>query len=162
MARYAQDREDLLRDAKAFDRRVELLVRLNGQDVVVFAGFRKAGAVSFYFEADPVYHFNSRGELRRAFVDDRPIKAERACLISWQPRRESNQVQMLRNKMSEQEQRQFCDTLLSRLRLLHTALRNGDYEEKGQVPHESDVVGELQVWLSQLQEAVIARSPGVN
>ena len=85
MAREEADREDLLGDATAFVERIEW--RLPSGDPtaqsdppgqIVFAGFRADDAVSFYFDADPVYHFNAAGQLRRAFCQGLLLKAERA------------------------------------------------------------------------------------
>jgi hypothetical protein len=40
------------------------------------AGFRTSGS-DFFFGAEPVYQFNTAGELRRAYCDDLLIKASR-------------------------------------------------------------------------------------
>ena len=66
MARQEVDREDLIAEAVALRRRIELA--LPGCDNPVVAGYRSTGALSLYFGADPVYQFDERGRLRRAFV----------------------------------------------------------------------------------------------
>ena len=69
MARDESDREDLLREATALVERIELAPADAADDEHIVAGFRRDGALSIYFGADPVYHFNSAGELRRAYCD---------------------------------------------------------------------------------------------
>src|SRR5437588_282047 len=80
MARETTDREDLLREATALVERAELAVADWPEPVVI--GFRRDGAASIYFGGDPVYQFNARGELRRAFVADRLFKAEHGILAA--------------------------------------------------------------------------------
>jgi hypothetical protein len=63
MAREEVDREDLLRDARTFVERIS--IKLPGRDAPILAGFHRSGGVSLYFGTDPVFHFNSRAELRR-------------------------------------------------------------------------------------------------
>ena len=64
MAREEADREDLMREATALVQRAEF----SAGGKPVFVGFRTNGAASVFFDSDPVYQFNSNGELRRAFV----------------------------------------------------------------------------------------------
>src|SRR5262245_37512289 len=85
MARHEQDREDLIREATALIDRCEL-VDLSGGDPWV-VGVRAGGAVSIYLGSDPVYHFNSAGQLRRAFVDGELWTAERGRLVRLARRR---------------------------------------------------------------------------
>src|SRR5262245_42412456 len=93
MAREIHEREDLLRDARALVPRAMLRVELDGRMVDVFAGFR-GESLSLFFGGDPVYHFNARGELRRAFVAGQLIKAERRRLIFIE-RRQGNDETLL-------------------------------------------------------------------
>ena len=65
MTRSELPREDLLRDAVAYSERV--LLRLSSPQTMLFAGFRKSGAASLYFDEDPVLQFNGTGELRRVY-----------------------------------------------------------------------------------------------
>ena len=81
MAREVHEREDLLRDAKALMPRVQLEFMTEQGKETIFAGFRGAVALSLYFDSDPVYHFNSSNQLRRAYVEDRIIKADRKSVV---------------------------------------------------------------------------------
>ena len=76
MARNQSDREDLLREATALVERAEL--RISGWSEPVVVGFRRGGGASLFFGGKEVYQFNAGGELRRAFVAGRLIKASAA------------------------------------------------------------------------------------
>ena len=170
MARNSQDRENLLRDATAFTTRVQLILSHEHQPAdehrpaIVFAGFHTAGAVSFYFDQDPVYHFNWKGQLRRAFVDDVLIKAESGRLIGWTRQHSETEVAMLRNEMPPGEQQAFCNVALERLRQLQQTLATGKYEIEGQVQPDDGgepVLDRLANFLASLDSIQIAESPRV-
>ncbi|MCG8448431.1 MAG: hypothetical protein MI725_02475 [Pirellulales bacterium] len=160
MARYAQEREDLLRDATAFDHRVKLRVTLEGQSTEVFAGFRKNGCVSLYFGADPVYQFNSRRQLRRAYVDGQLVKAVKGNLVGWRPQRTQAKVEMLSRELDAEELRHFCKTMKENMQRLRDSLANHRQEVLGHIPAEVDVLDELKTWLFEWQTLEIADSPG--
>jgi len=46
--------------------------------VTIVAGFRRDGSGSVYFDAEPVYQFNSAGHLRRGFAAGKMFKASKA------------------------------------------------------------------------------------
>ncbi len=161
MARHSQDREDLLRDATAFVPRVMLRVPILGKSCEVFAGFR-ADAVSVYFSVNPVYHFNSRSELRRAFVDDRIIKAERGLLVAWEPQRSADAVTMQSRVLSPPERQEFGANLLEHLAELRVVLEQKNFDLMGQVPADCDAVSRLQSWLDQVTEFTVADTAGVK
>ena len=67
MARDEADREDLVKEAVAYVVRGEFT--LPNWEQPVFIGFRANGNFSFYFGSEPVYQFDARGRLRRAFLN---------------------------------------------------------------------------------------------
>ena len=161
MARHAQDREDLLREATALVPRVMLRVSMRGAPCEVFAGFR-AGAVSLYFDADPVYHFNSEGELRRAFVGDHVIKAAAGRLHVWQVERTTDEVAMQSRVLAPAAEQELGAAVLSRLAELREALIRQEFELVGQIPADSQVVNQLQTWLAEWREFKIAAVANVK
>ncbi|NOY41645.1 MAG: hypothetical protein GXP26_07415 [Planctomycetes bacterium] len=161
MARYAQDREDLLRDAKALRHRVELRITDDDRSTIVFAGFRMHGALSLYFDQDPAYHFNSSKQLRRAYWEGQIVKAELGQLVALRTSRTEAAVVMLRHEMTADEQQQFCDQLTDRLQILADRLQKNHFEITGVVPEGSDVVDRLKTWLDQFQSVLIAETPRV-
>jgi hypothetical protein len=161
MAREEQDREDLLAEAVALVERVELALPDLPEHVV--AGFRRDGCASLYFGPDPAYHFNTRRQLRRAYVDGLLYKAERGLLVSMLRQRSDSQVALIRHDLDESEARGFLAALISRAAQLHRALERGDYKIVGQTPADADVVGRVQLWLTELGVNVqIAASPRVG
>jgi len=162
MPRETEDREDLLRDATAYVTRVQLKFASDATLVEVFAGFRVQGAASFYFDQDPVYHFNSAGQLRRAFVDDVLIKAESGQLVEWRRQRTDTTVTMLRQEMSAEQQHKFCETAVRQLGGLRQSIAQGSIVLEGQIPAGEDVVVRLAAYLERCETIEIADSPHVG
>lgn len=160
MARHAEDREDLLRDAKAMVPRVLLQVVLGAEPCELFVGFRGA-ALSFYFDSDPVYQFNSAGELRRAFVDGCIIKAEARQLQVWQAVRTANGVTMQSRVLTSQEEQAFGTALKERVMELCEALARSGFALVGEVPVDGNTVERLQTWLASWQGLRISASANV-
>lgn len=161
MAQQEQDREDLLAEATALVERVELRVADFPATLVV--GFRREGATSFYFGADPAFHFNSAGLLRRAFVSGLLYKAERGRIVSLDRRRTAGEVQLVRHELAADENRSFLAALLANLQALREALEQGRFERLRQEPEQADVVGRVRDWLgAHGQHIGIAFSPRVG
>src|SRR5881396_2480403 len=105
MARIEQDREVLLAEATALVQRAEL--EIPGPTEHVIIGFHSNGCGSVYFGPDEVYHFNTAGELRRAYRDGALYKAERGRLIRLTRQRASAEVQLMRHDLDETETADF-------------------------------------------------------
>lgn len=163
MARDAQDREDLLRDATAFHHRVELRFEGAYQAIPVVAGFRGEGALSVYFDQDPVYHFNTSGELRRAFVDGMLLKAESGGLVQLQRSTSTQETAMVRHELSQAEQQSFCQAMQRRLEQLHASLTEQGYELVGAVPSDEagQIIADLLDWLGSKYPHNVAQLPNV-
>lgn len=161
MARQEADREDLLREATALVERAELCVAGMAEPVVV--GFRRDGAGSVYFGGDPVFQFNSLGELRRAFCGGRLLKAERGGMVALNRQRTATEVQLVRHELSAAETAAVLQTLAENVVHLRDALARGDYSVTGQVPPHADIVGRICDWLESLGETIrVARVPNVK
>ena len=161
MARDVHEREDLLRDAVALVPRVLLRVELDGQSSEVFAGFRGA-SLSLYFGDDPVFHFNDHGELRRAFVSDRLIKAERGTLVTLERKRSEGVTVLEGARLSPKDESALLEELRRRLRGLSDALATTSVVIVGQVPNDGDGVARLGAWLMANPNPTIAASPRVG
>jgi hypothetical protein len=167
MALQENDREDLLAEATALVERVELTVV--GFERPLVAGFRKDGSASIYFGAEPAYHFNSLGELRRGYVagllykTERMNETKRGRLVSLKRHRVAGEVQLLRHDLSADETNRFLDSLTTRLTIVRKALEQRRYRIVGQVPADANVVERLRDWLVRLPiPIVIASSPRVH
>lgn len=145
MAREEQDREDLLRDARALAIRVELWLDTETEPVVV--GFR-GDAASLFFGADPVYHFNAQHALRRAFVGGELLKAEGGRLIRLRRSRTPSQVFLLAREWSSAETQEFLDVMDNRVRQLRLAIENHKYGVGRAVPSPEVAMNKLLQWLA--------------
>ncbi|BBO31830.1 hypothetical protein [Lacipirellula parvula] len=162
MARDARDREDLLRDARGLSPRVELVVGQGSEAFTFFAGFR-GESLSLYFGHDRVYHFNDRGELRRAYLDDVLLKAEQGRLVAMSRERSASEVSLVSRELSVVEARMLLHELKDWLRALSEALAAGAYELVGEEPLGSGVIERLVGWLrAGGDEIQIATSPRVS
>lgn len=148
MAQHEQDREDLLREATALVQRVELRVEGFAEPVIV--GFRRGGEASAYFGADPVYQFNSRNELRRAFVGGRKIKAEAGGLVELERRRVAGRVEMLRHELDDARTHTLLAESREQLQRLAAQLDARFYQLVGEKPAAGDVVMLVRQWLAVL------------
>jgi hypothetical protein len=157
MAREEQDREDLLREAVALVERFEIELA-GGRRVVV--GFRADGCASVYLDGDPAWHFNTRGELRRAFVDGFLYKAERGQLVRLERRRSADAVELVRHACTADETAALVARLAEELTALARVLAAGKYRLMGQVPDDGAVVERTRDWMATLPRPIeVAAGP---
>ncbi len=161
MAREESDREDLLREATALVERIEIELS-DGVGSRIVIGFRSANGLSVFFGADPVYQFNTAGELRRAFVNGRILKADRGRLISLERVRLPQKVQLIRHELTNDEQSVLLENMNARFQELATNLTANCYTVIGQVPTDADVLGRVREWLTGNTEPNIAETPHVE
>jgi hypothetical protein len=162
MARQSHHREDLLRDATALDPRIMLEVCIMGEACEVFAGFRKPESLAIYFDDDPVYQFNSQGELRRAFVAGSIIKADKGQLVSWERSETVDQTAMMSQRLNPEATQDLTNAMLTRFADLKAAIALGNPKIVGQVPPDGDAFEKLQKWLTRIDSVVIAQAAGAS
>jgi hypothetical protein len=161
MARQEEEREDLLSEATALIHRASF--QIAGETSEIFVGFRRDGCGSVYFGTDPAYHFNSRVELRRAYADDRLIKAEDGRLVALRRHRTASAVQLVRQEFDELETQEFCQEAHRRLSWLRDIIAAGRYKLRGQIPPEADIPQRALKWLGSLGgELTVAQSPNAG
>jgi len=149
MPRHESDREDLLREATALVERVEL--RLEREAETVVAGFRRDGAASFFFGADPVYQFNAAGELRRAYVGGLLYKTVGGQLVEMRRERTADAVVLESRQLGETATATFLSQAEAALDCLKSALAAGRFEVVGQVSHDissPNVAAKVSAWLA--------------
>lgn len=164
MALESHNRENLLRDATAYVSRMQLSFLSSRDFDEVFVGFHSTGAVSFYFDQDPVYHFNKSGMLRRAYVDDQLFKAERGQLIALDRQRDDREAALVRHPLSSDKQTTFCQTVTTQLAEFQASLSNGEHQIDGMITDspEQDIIARVMSYLQQLGDIVVAPSPRVT
>jgi len=161
MARHESDREDIMREAIALVERAEF--HLAGESEPVIFGLRREGASSLFFGQDPVFHFNSRNELRRAYVGGDLIKAEQGRAIRLRRVRTQSEVQLQRSALTPVEGNALIDLLQSRLVALRTGIDMGGLQVVAVHPPEADMIDRLQTWLATLPERIVlADRPNVQ
>ena len=141
MSEDESEREDLMREAVAMVRRVELDVP-EGQDSVI-CGFRTSGALSIYFGPDPVYQFDTDARLRRAFVDGLLYRTQGITLAQLKRQRLEGITELLRRDLSADALAEFLKTMQLRLQRLLSALETNAAAVLKQVPEDEPVVPEL-------------------
>ena len=164
MARDESSREDLLGEATALVERIELRLtdptstaHVPRDNIVV--GFRSNGSASFFFGDDPVYQFNSAGQLRRAYCNGLLFKATHGRLVSLQRVRQQNEVQLLSRQLTDAEQVEFTNRMRASLGALSEALNNDHLEAVGQIPAGKPVLERVRNWLAKHDGTSIATTP---
>jgi hypothetical protein len=166
MAREESEREDLLREATALVERIELAPsgtasQPNGASVdqPIVVGFRRDGALSIFFGSDPVYQFNAAGELRRAYLDGRLLKAVGGELASLDRVRTQRETQLIRHDLTQAERAVFEATMRADLERFAGAIRANAFDIVGQVPTEVDVLSRVKDWFGSHSQWPIAAKP---
>ena len=153
MSRQESDREDLLREATALVERVEL--RLPQQPESIVAGFRRDGSASFFFGQSPVYQFNSRRELRRAYVGGLLYKVDSSKLVEMRRERTAAAVELRSRQLSPEETAKFLLDAEDCLQRLRNAFVARIAEVIGQVPSDKDVATRVAAWLQELPAGIV-------
>jgi len=162
LARDAHDREDLLRDARGLSPRVQLEVELSAGPAELFAGFR-GESLSLYFGQDLVFHFNDRGQLRRAFVAGLLLKSDGGRLVAMRRERTDAEVSLLSRSLEEDEERTLLADLERRLRELAEALAADLFRVVGEAPAAGNAMPRLRTWLADRRSPIeLAASPHVG
>lgn len=157
MARDELPREDLMREAVALVRRMEL--EISGESDPVVVGFRRDGSASFFFGDDPALHFNSRHELRRGYTAGKLIKAEKGRLAALTRARTESQTQLVRHDLSEAETATYLADVHVRLNRLLQSLEHAPVVLR-QFPEHEDLLTELQQWFRELSQPIkVAQAP---
>jgi len=157
MARQEQDREDLLSEATALVKRIEL--EIDGCKPIV-VGFRTSGCGSIYLGSEPVYQFNRRGELRRAYFEGRLYKAQRRQLVSLNRQRTPQGIFLVRHDLTFDETTVFLDTMCHTLDELVGAISRQRYRVLRQVPFHAELVPSVSKWLREITaQPTLAESP---
>jgi hypothetical protein len=161
MARFEQDREDLLREATALVQRVEVRIPNHTDSIVV--GFRRNGSGSVFIGGDPVFQFNQQNEFRRGFWRGKLIKAEDCQLIELNRVRTSAEVQLRRRELDEEEAAAYLELFRDYARRILAAIEQDELTVVGQVPDDVNLVALVSRWLTSVSESVrVANEPNVS
>ena len=159
MTRLELPREDLLRDAVAFTRRVMLSVKEESYNAELFIGFRDNGCVSFYCDQDPVYQFNSNGELRRAFINAQKLESAECKLVALTRQRNGAKLELLREPLSSEGTLSMLQDIETKLDEILNTLQANAYKLVGHVPENENILPDVITWLKSHSKVSIADVP---
>ena len=160
MAKDAEDREDLLRDATAYVARIEF--NIPDVDHEIFCGFRENDAFSLYWGQDTVFQFNANAELRRAFWQDRMIASFKHKL-NWLERDENAaRMRMRRVPMPEIESNELLDAYASCRRTIVDTVSQARHSIVGEFPENGNVSDRVIQWLQEQENVKLALHPGAG
>ncbi len=157
MARNESDREDLMREATALSRRIELTVADEPQNVI--AGFRAGDAFSIYFGPDPVFHFDAGGRLRRGFVDGFLIRTQGTTIARLERVRTPEVVELRRHDLSDIELSDFLQQMKQRLAHFCAAVVDDEFSVVKQVPSGESIVPDIVTHLERVLTIDVPLAP---
>ena len=161
MARVETDREDLLREAVALVRRMELSVSPGGDVIVV--GFRPTGWLSVYFDADPMYQFDELGRLRRAYINGLLYRSEGSTLAQLQRQRSEAETTLVRRDLCGESLVEFQQQAHAKVRWLQELLRNGGVTISRQVPpDDSSLTTDVLEFLGMVLDSAEFLAPAIR
>lgn len=160
MARYESDREDLMRDATALKRRVELSIEGEPKNPIV--GFGDQGFLSIYFDPDSVYHFDDAGRLRRAFVGGHLFRTQETTLARLTRVRTETETKLKRYDLSTGELDQFLETLKDRLQSLRGAIGRRKARIVKQIPGDDPILPDLAAAIERILETDTPLAPEIK
>jgi len=159
MAINREPRENLMRDATAYARR--LSIENSAEPKPVFAGIRQQGGWSVYFGEDPVYQFNAQSQLRRAHFKNQNYAAAAGKLLLLHRDRSGGHVEIQRIYSAETE-RCIVDDCRNRVYAL-VELLSSSADKCASFPVDdrtlvSDLVGSIQLVCLKIQIADTANA----
>lgn len=162
MAREEADREDLLRELAALTPRIELELLAGCARQNVVAGRRRDGGLSIYIGSDPVYHFDSVGRLRRAFVEGDLYRSQGTTLARLTRRRGEHETELLRHDLTPDELVPFLAQMTGRIAWIAGAFESQRYRVLRSVPEDADPVPAFGEFVRRILASDGALAPAVK
>ena len=167
MAIEEEKREDLLRDAVTYTRRLMLRIALPLEDyhekqaqgsqprAELFAGCRADGCWSLYFGEDPVLQFTQLGRVRRLYVDGRKYAFLGGSLTELTRMARGGRVQLTHQADDSEREislRQQCHRVLQ---LALNAIEASNVELVGKFPgNDERIMPDLRSFLQRLGASI--------
>lgn len=161
MPRRQTDREDLLAEGVNLPQRGRITSPLG--DRVWVVGWRNETALSIFDDVDPVFQFNTSGQLRRVFLDGQKIAAHDGKLTQLRKNDDTGarltfQTQTLSLQQHERVQRRLAASLLA----LQTALRCDEASIETIGLEAEELRHRIQAFCESGTPVTIAASPHAN
>ena len=161
MALEEEKRENLLRDAVAYHRRLALQMpilvdpvsmersRTAVGNMELFAGVRADGSWSLYFDEDPVIQFTSSGELRRLFIDNRKFRCVDDKLWELTRDRRGGRVELNQTAVPAEIELVLREQCLQGIRHAWEQISQGHFTLIGRVPSDDvELLDDLRLFLA--------------
>ena len=161
MARVESDREDLLHEAVALVRRIELQPFEGGPAMIV--GFRSTGWLSIYFGQDRMYQFEEHGRLRRAYVDGLLYRTHGSFLAQLQRQRTDTETILARQDLTGKALAEFQACTLANVRRLQNMIRQNGMTITRQIPADDPALcGEVLDFLDLILDSSEFLAPSIK
>lgn len=160
MTRHLSDREDLLVEGVNLPERGRVTDAKSNRQWII--GWRNHTAASLFDGVDPVFQFNTLGQLRRVFLDDQKMAAQSGRLTRLARRRDSaGRMTHERHVLSSEEGERVLQRLSHCTTALEQTLVGGEaqIETIGITPE--GFTERLRSWLGNMNCIEIAHGPGV-
>ncbi|EMI46611.1 hypothetical protein [Rhodopirellula sp. SWK7] len=161
MAREEANREDLLAEGVNLPERGRVTDPEDDREFVL--GWRNQTALSVFDGADPVFQFNTNGQLRRVYLDGHKLAADAGRLSQLTRMAMPNgQIKLQPHPLTDEQQRQVCDRLAESKAALSQTLDNslGRIETIGLDADE--FLSRVRRWYKDSTSVTIADSPHVD
>jgi len=160
MAVHESDREDLMKEATALRRRCELSLPADNNTVI--AGFRENGRFSLFFGADPAFHFDAVGRLRRGFCRGDLYRTQGETLARLTRHREAGKSLLSRHDLTREELATFLETMDQRLSHLHDCLQGDCVEIIQQIPAAPTLIPDIMDALTLIGRSAERLAPAIK
>lgn len=161
MAQTESDREDLMREAVALVRRAELSYPGRPSDGPVTLGFRRDGSLAIYFGADPVYQFDQKYRLRRAYVAGHLYRSQGQTLARLTRERSPKETVLVRLDLDAEELEAFLKAARNQLTELQEAMRLKCIEVRAHVPTNTNCVEEVEEFVAEVLRQEMPLAPAI-
>jgi hypothetical protein len=160
LRRDESDREDLLREASALRRRIEL--RWPGRVEPVVAGFFEDQRLAIYLTAETVYQFDPEGRLRRAFIEGRLYRTGQSTLAELTRERSINATQLRRRDLPADELEEFFRVMRNDLAEVRDAIHGNPSILARQIPEDEPILPRLIERLNAILSGSSTLAPAMN
>ena len=159
MARNEGDREDLLAEAVALTRRIEIQVHSESSNLVI--GFRTTGWLSIYFGQDLMYQFDEVGRFRRGYAAGKLYRTQGKTVAQMQRQRSATETTLARQDLNTQQLTAFQKRVHDKIRSLQALLVSGDFAVLRRIPDE-DIIPEVIAFQDQILASQQFLAPAIK
>lgn len=154
MAIEEHDREDLLNEGNNLPWRGQCKI----DDTLVLVGFRDQGQASLFCGSDPVFQFNTSGELRRVYYRKTRYRAEDGRLVALTQPQRGGKVTFLPSPVDSETEAEVLQSLHAWLSAISSMIPSASWQVVGEPGN--DFRGRLHAWLHSLPDPPsIAKRP---